>query len=117
MATIELSVRLETIICCSCGVQFAVPEDLKKNLKQTHREFYCPNGHNQWYSGETEAEKLQKELRRKEQELSDVVMEKLKIQKDFMRLKKGTCPCCKRSFQNLKNHIKHKHPELINDKK
>lgn len=113
MAVIEFTTNLESCFCATCGVQYAIPQKLKAELRESHRSFYCPNGHSQWFPDETEAEKLRKELKRKEQEISDLVIEKLKVQKDFMRLKKGTCPCCKRSFQNLKSHMETKHPELI----
>jgi hypothetical protein len=38
-------------------------------LRETHQEFYCPNGHKQWYTGKTEAEKLKEELKKKERAL------------------------------------------------
>lgn len=87
---------------------------------QNHNTFYCPNGHAQYFSGKSEAEKLREELKRKEQELANKVIEKndiwnelQKTQKKLTRLNKGTCSCCKRTFQNLKRHMESKHPELV----
>lgn len=111
---VELPVTLTTCTCVACGIVFAMPSDFKSELRQNHKTFYCPSGHSQWFSYETEAETLQKELRRKEQELADKVIENLNLQKEYLRLKKGTCPCCKRTFQNLKSHIRNQHPELLN---
>lgn len=119
MATIEVSMELKTLTCASCGAIFAVESNFERSKRENHDTFYCPNGHSQWFPHETEAEKLRKELRRKEQELADQVRAKLeaqaeaeKVNRRLKRVHKGTCPCCKRSFQNLANHMKSKHPEL-----
>lgn len=29
------------------------------------------------------------------------------------RVSKGVCPCCNRSFENLKNHMESQHPEYV----
>ena len=34
-----------------------------------------------------------------------------KIEKQLKRIHKGVCPCCNRSFTNLKRHMETKHPE------
>jgi hypothetical protein len=107
--------------CITCGVRFGIPQGLVDRRRENHQEFFCPNGHSMYYSGLSEAEKLRAELKRKEQELADQVQEKLwaqqdieKLQKKLKRVHKGTCPCCKRSFQDLKRHMETKHPELAN---
>lgn len=46
--TLSTSVDLTTEECCNCGVLFAMPADLRKQLLADHsRSFYCPNGHGQ----------------------------------------------------------------------
>lgn len=106
--------------CVSCGITFAVPESYQQNLKNSHKSFCCPNGHSQYYSGKSEAEKLRDELKRKEQELADTAIEKRQLQNDIAekernlkRLHNGVCPCCNRSFVNLQKHIKEQHPYLV----
>lgn len=37
-------------ICCTCGMVFAIPDFLQRQLKENHRTFYCPNGHSQCYA-------------------------------------------------------------------
>lgn len=119
-----MEVSISTILtfsieeCCACGIRFGIPSQIQLNLRESHKSFYCPNGHSQSYTGESQSEKLQRELKRKE--LANVVRDKLNAQSEVATLNKklkrvhnGTCPCCKRSFANLKAHIKTKHPELL----
>ena len=132
---------LETIICCSCGIPFAVPSNYKRHLQQTQDGFYCPNGHRQSYTKSTAdilREKLEKEQSdrlRMEEALKDrlrdsqneaeawkrhwetQLKEKKKAQRDLKRLNNGVCSCCNRSFTNLAEHIKNEHPELIGKEK
>jgi hypothetical protein len=114
MSTITFTSTLSTEICCSCGVHFAIPELLQKKLRETHNNFFCPNGHPQHYTGKSEAEKLREELKRKEQELADTVKQKLEVENEMIRTKKriaaGVCPCCNRTFKQLAAHMKNKHP-------
>lgn len=118
--TTFVGLSFEIVECCACGVKFGMPTSLDKKLRENRRDFYCPNGHKQHYVAETEAEKLRKELRRKEQELADQVQAKLnaqnalnKAQKKLKRVSNGVCPCCNRSFVNLQRHMKTKHPEHV----
>jgi hypothetical protein len=105
--------------CCRCGVKFGIPKQLQDNLRNTHNSFFCPNGHSQSYIGETDADKLRRELKRKEQELANKVRDELnaraevdKLNRKLKRVHNGTCPCCKRSFSDLQKHMRSKHPEL-----
>lgn len=114
------TVAFEVNTCISCGVKFGIPSEFDQKLRQNHEAFYCPNGHKQWYVGESEAEKLRKELKRKEQEVADQVRAKLQAQSELesaqrklKRVAKGVCPCCNRSFSNLHKHMTTKHPEVV----
>lgn len=57
------------IECCSCGIQFGLTVQRVENLKSTHKTFYCPSGHTQWYSLKNEEEKLRDQLRAREADL------------------------------------------------
>jgi len=94
------SFKFEAQTCITCGVKFCIPQELDQKLRQNHNGFYCPNGHVQYYTGESEAEKLRRELKRKEQEVADQVQAKLKmqaqlheVQTQLKRVSKGLCPC------------------------
>ncbi len=122
------STSLVVEVCCSCGVMFAMPVDLKtyalNHRGPNGRWFYCPNGHDQFYTGETEEEKLKRaldqertrsgrlaaerdqlEARRRSQKAANTRLRK--------RLANGVCPCCKRSFEDLHEHMKAKHPDYV----
>lgn len=128
MATISFTevIVFNVHTCNTCGCQYGLSENFEKKLRDTHATFYCPNGHGQWYPQDNEAEKLRKELKRKEQELSDEVIRKFaaenerdriaknlkKANSQLKRVHNGVCPCCNRSFENLQRHIRNQHPEL-----
>lgn len=117
--TITETITIEVITCANCGVKYGIESEFRKRKRQTHDEFYCPNGHSNYYPQETEAERLRKELKNKEQELSEVVIEKINLQNKVLdqkrqlgRVHNGVCPCCNRTFKNLQRHMKTKHPEI-----
>ncbi len=106
--------------CCNCGVKFGLAHDYKEERLKDHRNFSCPNGHQQHYTGETEADRLKKELenekRRHEFTKNQSEMHKRSasankglLTKIKNRVKHGVCPCCNRSFINLARHMKTKH--------
>lgn len=117
--------------CCNCGVPFGLSRDMYKRLLENHEWFHCPNGHRQHYTGKSEAEKLKEQLmyaknreeslqKRNESLHNQLTHQKwsnraLKAAKTRImnRVKNGTCPCCRRNFQNLQNHFKTVHPELF----
>ncbi len=120
--------------CCNCGVAFGLSTSHRNELVKTHDWFYCPNGHRQHYTGQTEAERLQRELdaekRRTEYARADANRrreERIRVEHQLRsvkghqtRLKKriagGACPCCNRTFENLARHMTTKHPEFTNAK-
>lgn len=110
---IELTLSFQIQSCINCGVAFAIPSELNDRLRETHRAFYCPNGHKQWYTGETEADRLRKQLDAETQRSRQLSLEKAQIEAQASKLAKriaaGVCPCCNRTFQNLARHIETKH--------
>lgn len=119
--------------CCNCQVIFgmhAPTYDLRRNDKKS---FYCPNGHAQHYTGESEIQKLEKQLANERQyhqwtktNLDEARRErdtakksaysfKGKLNSVKRRVANGVCPCCNRTFQNLHNHMKKQHPHFKKD--
>lgn len=119
------------ITCCNCGIQFYVPSYWQQKRREDRRSFQCPNGHTQGYYGETEAQKLRKQLdreketssywkrRRNEETQARLAAERraaahkgvaTKLKK---RAANGVCPCCSRTFVNLANHMKSQHPDFV----
>lgn len=119
----EVTVRLGRVTCCNCGIVFAFDENRIKTLKRTHKEFYCPNGHSQYWPGESDIERERrlknhyKDMMETAQQQRDSARNKARAEKAAKtrlknRVKRGVCPCCNRTFQNLARHIETKHPEF-----
>lgn len=105
--TVPGKATLRTETCISCGVVFALPTHLYDELqrKKSRGTFYCPNGHTMCYA-ETA---LNDQLRAAIREGDTARQETLRIRQ---RIADGVCPCCTRSFANLRNHMARKHPEF-----
>ncbi len=111
-------VELFTEECCNCGVVFGMTSQLKEKRSDDHKLFYCPNGHGQHYTGESEAEKnarlLREEQARHQRTLArenDTAAALAKAERKLKRVGKGVCPQCNRSFPNLARHMACKHAE------
>lgn len=121
--------------CIECGTPIYGAEGLKKMRLKDQKTFYCINGHPQHYVGETPEQRLEKQLERakKEKEWAEqdaksareardtarraesIAKGKLKAHSE--RVKNGVCPCCTRSFTNLRRHMAAKHPEWKGEEK
>jgi hypothetical protein len=101
--------------CCTCGVAFAIPSDLERVLRATHRDFFCPNGHVMIYSHETEAERLRTLLAATKKELAEECQRTADALNDLMLIENQASRCsqCNRSFQDLARHIKAKHGKAL----
>jgi RNase P subunit RPR2 len=84
--------------------------------KRDKATFYCPNGHSQCYTGLSDKEKLEQERARHQETLARLNVAEAKRVQLEKRIKRGVCPCCKRSFTALARHIKSKHPEYAETK-
>lgn len=122
---------LVVLDCYKCGITFGMPEDFNKEcLRDRSRSFSCPNGHSQYYIGETEAQKLRAQLAAEEGRTaalrSDLVRARELTERERRshaatkgaltklrkRIANGVCPECSRHFKNVQRHIECKHPEL-----
>lgn len=131
--TITYSGQL-TVVTCWCGCKHAVPSELHNYQLQKHNEgrshaVFCPVGHEYYPAGESEADRLKRELTRANQRLDQAnaairdereqkqaVQRRLSAQQGVTkhirnRVQKGVCPCCNRHFVNLQRHMQTKHPE------
>ena len=73
--------------CCNCGVIFGINSRLHRNLKETKRTFYCPNGHGQSYTKST-SEILREEMAVKERTIRDRDGYIATLEKELARSKK-----------------------------
>lgn len=126
----QTGANLVVINCGVCAIQFAVPSDWHSKLVQTREWFYCPRGCKIHYSGESEAEKLKRQLddsrahagrlaSQREQLQSSLSAQRgattrARNQRDKARAEQaaGVCPCCGKEFKVLVKHMKRVHPEF-----
>jgi hypothetical protein len=115
-------ITCSVIECGECGVVFALSDEFMDQRKQDHRTWYCPNGHQRHYPGESREEKLKRQLDRTSRQLSStqsalVVTKRQKaaakgqLTKTRRRVANGVCPCCNRTFADLAAHMHGQHPE------
>jgi hypothetical protein len=117
--------------CCheGCGISFGLEKNHRDQLLEKKNGFFCPNGHRQYYTGQTEAERLKKELEQEQKRRHWIEADRDRAReerdrqerraraykavatKTKKRVGNGVCPCCDRTFQNLLNHMKTQHPE------
>ena len=113
----------ETESCCNCGMAFAMEVDFQKRRRADHKLFYCPAGHAQHYTGASAEQKLQRELAQKQRDLDEArhraaraENERANIQKAHRKMRarvvNGVCPCCNRSFENLRMHMQTQHADF-----
>lgn len=122
MAQYVDNVHLESHTCGECGIVYAGPVTFFLERRNDKKTFYCINGHRRVYRESTE-EKLKKELERNGQMLEAARAKADTAELNLSRVTKahnrmrdrivnGVCPCCTRSFGNLREHMKNEHPEF-----
>lgn len=107
----------------SCGHIVYITKEFKESRQGDHRRWYCTIcGSTAHWPQESDEERLRRErdaaLQREETlrfERDTAQATLVKVSQEAKRLKKraanGVCPCCTRSFQNLRRHMATKHPD------
>lgn len=124
--TIYKTLAFEVYTCATngCGIPICLEASFVRQRRGDRESFYCPNGHKQWFPGETadtKAQRLAGELdmertrRRETEKQLDYARRTQKatstrLKKVKQRVGHGVCPCCTRSFQNLARHMESQHP-------
>jgi hypothetical protein len=129
MSLALLTSTIEGLTCGECGVVFGLEATMNKKAKETGMRFYCPKGCHISYC-DTAVQRLEKELAaerarteaaRKSRDSALLEAEHFRKSRDGMkgayrkvavRVKNGVCPCCKRTFACLADHMKQKHPDF-----
>jgi hypothetical protein len=122
-----VKLEYETCTCCVCGIEVCLPKHFEAQRRRDHKMFWCPNGHQQHFTGKTNEDKLKEELeqerlrtRRAEEDAAyqatmrkrEARAAKGKMTKLRHRIGHGLCPCCRRTFSNVQEHMEKLHPEL-----
>jgi len=119
-------VTLERCTCGKCGGVFALNQDVLTYARANAGHYHCPYCETEWGWSKSEAQKLREQLEQTQRELREancraineraaresVESENIKLGRKLVRVRKGVCPCCTRSFSNLKRHMETKHPEV-----
>jgi hypothetical protein len=118
--TILESIELTVMRCGMCGISFAMPEYYRAERKEDGGVWYCPNGHQRVFrESDVQIARAERDaaLRKLTEAKCEVTAERSarelaeKVLKNHQkRTKNGVCPCCKRSFVNLRRHIATQHP-------
>lgn len=123
--TMQYTGTLAIVTCGVCGITFAAPEDLLERARRDHvTNFWCPLGHKLHYLGETEEQKLRRQLKQERinsgwyhDQLQASERSKAAIKGHLTRARnkvaEGRCPApgCGQHFANVREHMKHKHPD------
>lgn len=117
----NITERFVTIPCCHerCGITFAVPESLDNIWRNDGRGFWCPNGHSLSYLDEASDRTKLKQAEARERHLQDQLEaaereaenQRRTIIRERSRFANGVCPCCNRSFSNVRRHMSTQHPD------
>lgn len=103
--------------CGECGVVFGFPNDLLEQRQSDGQRWYCPNGHCRIFN-ETDAVRLRRaeaQLTSTKDQLQAAKNEAEETRRTLVRERarfaNGVCPCCNRSFSNVRRHMETKHPD------
>ncbi len=124
-------VMIQVGACYRCKCEMSLPDDLYQAAKRSSKiNFFCAYGHEQHFvEGETESQKLRRERDllaqqiaerddriRHEREAREAAERRARAARGQVtrirnRVGRGVCPCCNRSFQNLRAHMTTQHPD------
>ena len=126
---LAFNVKLESMSCGECGGSYALSAKYIAQRRQNGGYWNCPYCKCSWGYGESEVDRLKKEVSEKENQINReqirtrTAREDAQHQKNKLRAEKGAktklkkriaagvCPCCNRTFKQLANHMKNQHPE------
>lgn len=119
------------VSCYSCTARFAIPSELYRRVVTNHSgSVHCPAcGALTCWPAETEDQKRIKQLesklnwdmeecarQKRNQEAAEASLRGV-VTRIKRRIGSGICPCCKRSFKQLSQHMAHKHPDYTTKEK
>lgn len=115
------------VACGECELEFGMPQTMYKRVRRDGSTWYCPAGHRRCFIGKTEEDRLRDELafeRRRSNRWQNEAThaenrrraEKAAKTRLKNRIANGVCPCCNRSFTNVRRHITTQHPEFVHEK-
>jgi hypothetical protein len=124
-AIIRSQQTLTCLTCWACGIEFAMPQIIERKRAEDGKAFFCPNGDKLSY-GPSLLDQERSRRRSMEAQLTHERDQRQAAERSasaykgrVTRLKNraaaGVCPCCNRSFENLRRHMDTKHPDFADD--
>jgi hypothetical protein len=116
--------------CATCGVVYGFDEDYRARRREDGRAWCCPNGHSQMFRQSDAA----KERKRRERAEAESTRLRARLDQEtaartfaersaaasrghLTRMRKrmlaGVCPCCNRSFKQVREHMRTQHPDAL----
>lgn len=131
MSTFAGTTTFEVLTCIKCGSSYAAPEQFFDRQREQGGFHHCVQcGHRQGWSKErsklAQAQREAEQARRRmvihqeeaarQRRAKESAQRRLSATRGVVtriknRVGKGICPCCNRSFQNLRRHMANQHPE------
>lgn len=113
--------------CATCGVWHAIPEVMYNTCKAEGGYWHCPNGHSRGFRTgiqkleqekiRRERDQLKQDAARLEEEITSERNRADNAEKKVLQIKRraaaGVCPCCNRTFANVQQHMRTKHPNVV----
>ena len=101
---------LGTGYCCVCGIEFAMPPELNAARQRDGAWFWCPNGHQQKYTGEIEKLKaeLAKTLTERDRLLTELCELRVESERTYRCIVAG-CDEWRRTKASLRKHLETVH--------
>lgn len=108
--------------CANCGTTFWMTESLEGQRRKDHKSFYCPNGHDNYWPQESDAERYKRLMRQAEDRAAAARAEadqaeasrrawKGQVTRLRNRAAAGACPYCGENVYQLKRHVQRKHAD------
>ena len=88
-----MEVERAQLNCISCGITFWITKEHQEELIKCHNTFYCPNGHPQLYTGESDRDKikrLESSLAREREYSNQLARSKAALRGVITKMKKKT---------------------------
>ncbi len=129
MSDLTITGTLTQLQCPSCGMNYAIPTALYRDRKDQGGGWYCPAGCHIGFFGRPKVKDLEKKIARLEEanrfhaDRAERYVEDLQhtrrslaatkgvVTKMKRRIVSGKCPCCKRTFEDLRDHMETAHPD------
>jgi hypothetical protein len=107
MVSFTRPMDLVVVQCCSCGIEYAIPQLLKKELlaEKAGKNTWCPNGHAWHFTGKTAEQKLREAQQERDAAVAALRAERAKPKVYETSAPRDECLVCHRKYIRLSTHL------------